>query len=706
VNQSSFSSQLLLIAAIGLWIFVSACRLNPIEGLQWDTDVLAPVAYSRVNAFDALSDSGYVETDGDNLIYLAIRDTIASENLADYIEFPDTFLNIGISLDTLQLDSDTISQSITLQEVAEQLSAEGNFIGDILLASDGQSIGFVPGIPGLGSGPLAVDASDFFEFAELESGQMVLTITNEFPVALDSVIFEIRNTTNPDPAIIADTFYFIPSGSFVTETYDLAGKQIESSLVAELVNLNTVAAGSTLVDLNDYIEISLVAENLRAKTATAIFPNQDFLDTIRTTAYNFGSEFGEVELTKLVVESGRIVAESKSTVEDTILFSYRLPAATNRAGEIPGVSIKLDPAPVGGISTETNEANLEGFVVDLTAGGQGFNLLQEQITVSMLSSGQLITLDQSDSVTVSFGLVDIVPTYVEGYIGTYSFTFEGREALDFFENLNVEKIRFAQARAEIIFSNSVGVDAQLIVKEFTAHQRASNTSVKLTGTPLVAGPFFIAGANLPDTNLAAQTPLSFEPDNSNIVNFINVLPDEISYDLEVVANHNGKPGVWDNFATSNSQISAILDFQLPLDGVIGGLVLVDSVELNLAEFPDLSTISEGTLRLILENRFPVEVQVSAIIYDENWDEVFRLSDDASLAPGLPNDQGYVESATQSVIETAVTVGEVEKIFEEGKRLVFRFRVDTRPDGEDVKIYADYDIVSRLVSEFRFRVETE
>ncbi|MEM7659081.1 MAG: hypothetical protein AAF399_23365, partial [Bacteroidota bacterium] len=484
---------LLTCGALMLMSVFTACRLNPVEGLSWETDILAPIAYGRVNVFDAITDSSLVQTDGDQLLYLSYRDTVASANLAEFVEFPDTSLEIGISLDTLELDSDTITQAITLREVAEQLAADGNLVGTILLGSDGQEIGLIPGVGGIGSGPIEVDASDFFEFAELESGELILTIVNEFPVALDSVIFEIRNVNLPGPALVSDTFYFIPSGTSVTERYDVSGQQIENQLVAELVNLNTITAANVLIDLDDFIEIQLVAEGLRAKTATAIFPNQEFLDTVRTTKYTFGSEFADVELTKLVVESGRIVAESRSTVEDTIQFEYRLPAAANSLGEIPGVAIKLDPAPPGGIATETNEADLGGFVVDLTAGGEGFNLLMEQITVTLLSSGQLITLDQSDSVTVSFGLVDIVPTYVEGYIGKYNFTFEGTEAISFFQDLEVEKIRFADAKTDLIFSNSVGVDAEMIVKDFSASNSETGENVKLSGSPLVAGPFFIAG---------------------------------------------------------------------------------------------------------------------------------------------------------------------------------------------------------------------
>ncbi|MEM7369928.1 MAG: hypothetical protein AAF587_15085 [Bacteroidota bacterium] len=680
------------------------CRLNPTEGLSWDTDLLAPIAFTRVDVFDAIQDTTLLTADSDQLLHLVFRDTVGSAKLVDFVEIPDTTLDVSISLDTLELSSDTIFQRLTLLEVAEQLQADGNNIGTFLINNDGNTMPFVPAIEALGSGPIDVDATEFFEFAELESGQLVLTIENSFPVALEEVIFFVQNKNLPGPPLVADTFPFIDTSEIVIRTYDLAGKQVESQLEAELVNMNTVAALNVPIDLEDFIEIRLVAENMRAKTATAIFPQQTILDTTRTTQYLFGGEFDDVQLTKLGVKSGKIRAETTSTVEDTILFSYFLPSAQNANNDIPGVNIKLNPAPAGGVAHQTEEALLNGFTIDLTAGGDHVNAVEEQIKVDLLYSGNVVTLDQQDSVSVSFGLVDIEPTYMEGYIGKNEFVLRGEEALDFFEQIDVEKIRFAGASAEILFSNSVGVDAQMEVRAFDARNSNTGNTLKLTGTPLVAGPFLIEGPNLPDTSGVVMTSLSFTPDNSNIVPFINLLADNIRYDMTVLTNHNGNPDLKDNFATANSQISAVLDFSLPLEGVIGGLRLGDTTALNFDSQPDLNTINNGTLRLLLENRFPLQVTVDAHVYDANWDLVSTLAEAAVIEAGERNAIGYVEEGLLSMVEKDLTIEELEEVIELGKHLVLSFQVDTQPDNEDVKIYADYDIIARLVGEFTLRLE--
>lgn len=695
-----------LCACVGLSLLLTAagCRLNPTEGLSWDTDLLAPIAYTRVNVFDAIQDTTLLTTDSDQLLHLVFRDTVGSARLVDFVEIPDTTLDVAIKLDTLELSSDTISERLTLREVAEQLQADGNNIGTFLINNDGNTMPFVPAIEDLGSGPIDVDATEFFEFAELESGRLVLTIENAFPVALENVIFFVQNKNLPGPPLVADTFPFIDTNEVVIETYDLAGQKVESELQAELVNMGTVATLNVPIDLEDFIEISLVAENLRAKTATAIFPQQTILDTTRTTQYLFGGDFDDVQLTKLGVKSGKIRAETTSTVEDTILFSYFLPSAQNSAGEIPGVNIKLNPAPAGGVAQQTEEALLNGFTIDLTAGGDHVNAVEEQIRVDLLYSGNVVTLDQQDSVSVSFGLVDIEPTYMEGYIGQNEFVLQGEEAIDFFEQIELDKIRFAGASAEIIFSNSVGVDAQMEVRAFDAKNSQTGKSLKLTSSSLVAGPFQIAGPKLPDTSGIVMTRLQFTPENSNIVPFINLMADNIRYDMTVLTNHNGDPERRDNFATANSQISAILDFRLPLEGVVGGLFLSDTAELSFDSQPDLSTISSGILRLLLENRFPVQVIVDAEVYDANWDLVETLAEAAVIEAGQRNAEGYVETGVLSSVEKDLTFEQLEEVIEIGEHLVLNFRVDTKPDDEEVKIYADYDILARLVGEFTLQLE--
>lgn len=684
-------------------LMLTACRLNPTEGLEWDADFLTPIAHASTGITDLIQDTTLLSVGADNLISIVVRDTVASAALKDFVEFPDTTVVLGVKLDTLTLASDTISQTLTLADLARQLIANGDATtGNLLLQNHGNTVPIVPGTPGLSSGLIEIDASSFFQYAELQEGELVLSITNEFPLNITNVILDVKNKNLPGPSLVADTFAIIYKNSTVTETYDLAGKQVESALEGQLANLDVETGFFVPIDTNDFIRITLVAQNLKAKTATAVFPAQTIIDSVRNTTYRFGGEFADIELTKIVVKSGKIRASTISTVEDTIRFQYILPAAVNSLGQVPSVDIKLNPAPPGGITTQLVERELGGFTIDLTAGGTTYNTFEEKILVELLESGKIVTLDQTDSIQVEFGLVEIEPTYVEGYIGQEVFRFSGSQSVDVFNDLDVKKLKFTEPSATITFASSVGVDAQVEVNAFTAVNKKTGVETPLSGTPLVTGPLNIAGAELPDTSGIVLTTVRFTPDNSNITTFINLLADELAYDLKITTNHNGNPALHDNFASDKSQLAAYVDFQLPLAGILENLVLNDTTNLDFGNI-DLAEIEGGTLRILLENEFPLEATVTALVFDENYRLLTTLTENQILSPGIVDGSGYVTTPGQTTLEKSFTLAELESIIQEGKYLALHYTMSTSPSNTPVKLYADYRINAKLVGQFTYRL---
>ena len=196
----------------------------------------------------------------------------------------------------------------------------------------------------------------------------------------------------------------------------------------------------------------------------------------------------------------------------------------------------------------------------------------------------------------------------------------------------------------------------LEINDFSARNTETNQSVKLSATPLVTGPVSIKGAELPDTNSVVFTNIPFDADNSNINAFISSLANEITYDVDLTTNFNGNPDILDNFITDQSAIDLYLDFRLPLVGLVEELILVDTVDLDAEEI-DVTEIESGTLRLVFENQFPVQVRATAKVFDVNGEQVDVLAEGFILNPGIPTPSGYVSERAQSVLENSFTVDE-------------------------------------------------
>ncbi|MEO0897800.1 MAG: hypothetical protein AAFY71_15445 [Bacteroidota bacterium] len=691
--------RIFLVALIGL----AGCQLQPFKNVDWEADIVAPVAFTSLTIWDVITDSSAFELGSDQLLNLVYRDTVLSLEIQDLIEIPDTVRDFAISLDTLNLSSDTITTQISLGQLARQLLASSDpadqQIGQIILLNQGNTLFFFPGINGLSSDAITIDASDFFESAVLSDGDLVLTIENNFPLNLTNVIFSIENA-NLATEILRDTFETIAKGTEETRTYPLDGKEIESSLAGQLENLDVGADALVPIDTNDFIEIRLIARNLKAETATAIFPAQTIVDTVTERTYVFTGDFEDVALTKLVVSAGQIRADAVSTVEDTILFEYELPNAVDDEGNTPSIIVKMPPAPPGGTSTKSEVVSLNGFTMDLTGEGDNVNTLLERITVSTVFSGKLVTLEQSDSVKVDFALESLEPIYLEGYIGNTKLSFSGEEAISVFNELDVDKIQFSDASADIILANSIGLPSELTVKNFTASNSVNNDRVRLANSDLVAGPLTVKAPALPDTNVTMETVLALTPENSNINTFISSLADLVSYDVELETNPNGDRTRLDNFITDASALDVLLDFKLPLKGLVENLVFVDTVDFE-TEMLEIDGVTAGGLKLIITNDFPFEVEVFATVIDENGNVVRDLANGDIFQASEVDQNGVLLTASVSELSQSLDIDELNDLLDRGRKLAFRFVMNTKPDGQNVPIYSNYSLSAKLVGDFSY-----
>jgi hypothetical protein len=182
-----------------------------------------------------------------------------------------------------------------------------------------------------------------------------------------------------------------------------------------------------------------------------------------------------------------------------------------------------------------------------------------------------------------------------------------------------------------------------------------------------------------------------------------VLPDRLNYDFEILGNYNGRPGVWDNFASNKSKVAAYVEFELPLEGIIENFRFADTAvtDFQFDSDQDIDRVNDGFLRIVLENRFPMEGVVTAILHDENMAPIRTLTRETRLAAGEANASGYVASPTVTTIELPFDREELLEILEESRFVSFKFRLSTKPDGEPVRLYADYDIATKIIGQFNF-----
>lgn len=690
--------RLLLLAL--LFASVTACRFRPDDRPSWDTELTAPLLKSRISLEDALRDSSIVQVNGDNSITVVFRDTLVDLQLSDYLVVPDTHFAAKINLQTISLATDTITQDITLGQIARQLRDGGNALGQTLLDNHGQTLFFFPGVNDISSDDVAIDASQFFDEADLLSGWMVVEIENQLKVAITNVTFHLRNNGVRTDTLVRKTISNIAPGQTKKDSADLAGKTVESAMAAKLEDIDVASGINVPIDTNDYIRLRIIVKDLTASRATAVFPAQTVINDYSRINYNFGND---LTITRLKARSGQLRINALSTIQDTIAFIYSLPTAI-KGGRPVVVTDRLIPDTVNGFSTANIEFDLDDYYIDLTLNGDSVNLFPYHLIGNLLYSGRKNTMDLNDSIDLDYGLYDIIPSYIEGYLGTETFQFTDSIDMGFFGGVLGGYLNLSNPKVDLTLVNSIGVDGELRVNRMDAINTRTGQTVSLNGA-ITQGPTEVRGPKLPNVGQSVVSKISLNRNNSNISQFISNLPDRVEFDMDVFVNKNGNPALKDNFATDYSRLAAYLDIEVPLEGVAEQLLLQDTFDLDLTEATVPDGVKEGTLKLVVDNGFPMQAKVQIYFQASNGmvvDSLFEYGGQF-VNPGTMNTSGYVDVPGRSTLSSFFTSERLDRLRMDAKKAVVQFTLSTRPGYQNVKLYTTYGIDFHIVGDFKYTV---
>lgn len=674
--------------------FLTACNLDLSQPVGWDTQILTPLASSRIDLQDLINDTTLLGTDGENVLTLRLSDTLITVNLDDILRIPDTTLRFYFDLASFNLASQSFYQSLSLGQIARNFNG-----GEQLLAFHGYPLPIDLNLPNISTGPLPFDASAFFEYAKLTQGTMEIVIRNELPVRISNVQFQLRNQTGQE-LLIQDYFPILAQGDSVKRTYELGGKTFESALLAEISNMTVIGEQGTLVDTSASLDIRFKVSGLKAREARAIFPSQTVDSVLDELVYEFSAPYEDIRLTKAVLEQGKIEADVISTLEDRVGFFYSLPSVT-KGGQVPAIEGLLEAAPPDGQYIYQQVEPMDGFVMDLTRNGRTFNTIEQFYKIDLIYSGKLVTIDLNDSLRLNVRIKDAIPAYVEGYFGRDTLKLSGKAEVDFLQTLNVSSLQLEKPEATLRFVNGLGMGFAADFNRLQARNTETGANMALQSDWL-SSPAYIPPPPFQDTSQQTEVLFPLTNDNSNLKSFINLLPNEIEYQVDIDYNINGNPISLNNFASRNSRVYGILDLEIPLYGFVEGLWRQDTARLDFTS-QNLENIQGGSLILQFDNRFPLEVMVDAAIFDDNGLMVFPLAEQAPIAPGEINPAGYVPAAQRSEIRAAFTPEQLEDIIALGKQIILRYRISSRPSGQPVKLYEDYFIDARIIGEFTYEV---
>lgn len=682
-----------------IWLFccfwlINSCKL---QEPSWDTQLLTPLVKSSLSIHNIL-DSDLYKTDSSHLVNLVFSKSLYDLSIDSLINFTDTSARKTFKIDSLSLYSTTVEYPITLGAIARNAGSTGQLI--LFLQGSTQVI---PAIPAISSGAININADTLFTTMSLRDGKLDVRLFNGLPIDITDVKFELKNEARGD-VVVTGLFPLIAVNSEVSQTFDLAGKTVEGKLIAQLISLSSPGSKGVpvLIDTANSIKASLKVYDLHPITATAIWPKQNLINS----AYYFQLKNLPVELKETRIKSGKARIILYSTLQDSVRFSYSLPGAIKNGVPLKAFKV-LDPAPPGGSSRFIRDEDLSGYTWDLSGQNQdSFNLAFNEVIGSVDSTGVMKTFSVNDSIYIELGFLDLRPEYARGYLrDTTLFAGPSLINLDFFNRIKSGKLLLDQASLSIDFENKVGVDLEFKLNEFNSLNKKNNQSIALSSSE-INKPIFIPRATDQNGQLpinASYTSIKLDENNSNLTDFINNLPDQISYALQLKANPLGNVSNHRDFIYENEFMNLNMNLELPLILKSQGLTICDTLEMDLKK-GDLSGIQSGNLHTFFNNGFPFDIKAQLFVLDQNSVIIDTLLDGSHkilAATGTLPGSNYTPQLSR--IDIPVDKRSIDRLLSSGILLLIAV-LDTQPTGQSARIYDTGKLDFQMTADFIYRVD--
>lgn len=646
-----------LLCSFVVALLLAGCQRPGVDQLRWDAEVLVPLASGSIGIRDWVNAPlriGTSQLDSADISLFA-RYPLYTLRLSDgYIDVPDTSYETAVKLDSLSLPDQSISYPVTLGQLARN---DQSGQGQILILFHGNYF-TIPAFNNLSSNNAPIDATSFFQRAVIRNGFMDIQIKNGFPVDITDLSFALKNASD-GAIIVQDNIPLIQKGATVTKTYSLANKAVEGQLLADINNLNTPgSSGPVLIDTSDAIQLNITVRDLELRSAEAVFPAQNLVNTTNRTTYNMGGP----EFTFMRIKSGRLVVTAVNTIEDSLYLDYAIPTAFDPNGQNINIKTSVPPATSGGSQEVNLTYDLAGYSIDLTSRtGDRVNTFDNVFRVSIDSTGKLIFITLDDSVRVYYGLLDIVPSYVRGYLGQEQIQIGPEVAkIGFFDQFTSGRLSFEAMDVQLRITNPFGVNGEAIISSIVARNTKTGET-KTLSAPFIGQPVTIKRAYENPVRYGV-TSLPLTRQNSNIDEVLGIFPDELEYNLSLQINPDGNYYNYQDFARFEDALVASLDMELPLSVQVEQLRLEETTSFNLTANTATKKITSGTLFLQANNGMPLSANVQAYFLDEQGGIIDSLADQpVTIAAGQLDINCEIPEGTLTKSEIDLTAEKVLRL---------------------------------------------
>lgn len=413
-------------------------------------------------------------------------------------------------------------------------------------------------------------------------------------------------------------------------------------------------------------------------------------------------DLDDLQLTRLIVRSGQLDVSITNMMNGHIIGNFALPGASLNGLPFT-VEQLLPPGTPGAPSTVHASRALDGYDFDMRGPDHNsVNTLATHLSYANSSEGSAVSITNQDSLLAVVSYAGIVPQYAMGSFGTRTIAVEpAASALSLFEHIT-GTLDVDQVTATVRIQNGIGIDARAHIHYLRAHNSSTGNNVDLLG-PMTAGPVNIDRAlDLGSSFQPAVNSFHLDPGNSNIDLFMENLPDQIEYALDITTNPLGDISNGHDFLYYDSKLTAELQVDVPLRLIATDLTLRKTLTVDLPGSPEAHAWTSGILHLFAVNGFPFSAAIGLAIVDENGQPLAVLTPGGTLASGTLGPDGFVASGRASRVDVELSPAEMMLLQQSGK-LQITASFNTADQEQHVQLLDRYRLDLQLTVDANYTV---
>jgi hypothetical protein len=502
---------------------------------------------------------------------------------------------------------------------------------------------------------------------------------------------------NPDLAI--------PLAHSTFDVYDIFAHTNHNDIVVIDPNTGFIALvyksdiatidGEQFVTISDYTSTKNFSTTSLGGVASPSFNST--LTTNDSEDFSFSFNNG-AQIKEFKFDAGNFDLNISSSFKHPIILTISIPSLTKNGNPF-SKTINVSPASGGGNSTAVSNEDLTGYIADLTLNNNTVNKLQVNYAVTLAGNGS--ALGASDNIAINASFNTMKMDYAKGYFGQQTLNLNRDSVLlKIYQSTQDGVFQLVDPKVRFFIQNSFGMPLTLNLNQVQSINTHTGQVLNLLGyaqqiplnVPTVIGD-------------SALTTIQFDKTNTaNIIQVVSPAPKYFSFNANAVTNPSGNLGV-DNFVSKKSRVKVSTEVELPLYGMAHSFRIRDTTKFTSPG--EAKYLKSVMFRLIVVNGFPINVFSKIRFLDENYQEVFVLTDDQKMLveAALVNSAGDVTQSVKKITDLLLTESQIA-LLDHVKNLEIYAEANTKDfaNGQNVKIYDYYKLDLRLGVQFETKVK--